>query len=86
MIVKTFFLVKIIHRIGARNLHDKKSLRKNLATYSRIFRISGKLRARAASQARAASKDRVSASDVVHATATMGTAQRENGVYVTVET
>jgi hypothetical protein len=28
--VKTFFPAKMIHRIGARNLRDKKSLLKNL--------------------------------------------------------
>jgi hypothetical protein len=30
MIAKTFFLAKIIHRIGTKNLRDKKSLRENL--------------------------------------------------------
>jgi hypothetical protein len=33
MITKTFFLVKIIHRISAQNLRGKKSLRENRASY-----------------------------------------------------
>jgi hypothetical protein len=33
MIAKTFFLVKIIHRIGTRSLRSKKSLHENLAGY-----------------------------------------------------
>jgi hypothetical protein len=41
MIVKTFFLAKIIHRIGTKNLRDKKSLRENLARIIYILRISG---------------------------------------------
>jgi hypothetical protein len=36
MIAKTFFLAKIIHRIGTQNLRGKKSLRESLAGY-RIF-------------------------------------------------
>jgi hypothetical protein len=36
MIAKTFFLTKIIHRIGTRSLRQEKSLRENLAGY-RIF-------------------------------------------------
>jgi hypothetical protein len=31
MIAKAFFLAKIIHRIGVRNLRGKKGLRENLA-------------------------------------------------------
>jgi hypothetical protein len=33
MIAKTFFLMLIIHRIGTRNLRDKKSLPENLVNY-----------------------------------------------------
>jgi hypothetical protein len=36
MIAKTFFLAKIIHRIGTRSLRGKKGLHENLAGY-RIF-------------------------------------------------
>jgi hypothetical protein len=36
MIAKTFFLMKIIHRIGIRSFRQEKSLRENLAGY-RIF-------------------------------------------------
>jgi hypothetical protein len=46
MIVKTFFLAKIIHRIGTRNLRQKKSLPENLAGYRVFFTL------RAARQAR----------------------------------
>jgi hypothetical protein len=36
MIAKTFFLAKIIHRIGTQSLRGKKGLHENLAGY-RIF-------------------------------------------------
>jgi hypothetical protein len=41
MIVKTLFLAKIIHHIGARNLRDKKTLRENLVYRVGIYRITG---------------------------------------------
>jgi hypothetical protein len=41
MIAKTYFLVKIIHRISTKNLHDKKSLRENFGRISHIPRIAG---------------------------------------------
>jgi hypothetical protein len=37
MITKTLFLAKIIHRIGAQNLRDKKSLRETTAEYRTFF-------------------------------------------------
>jgi hypothetical protein len=39
MIAKTFFLVKIIHRIGAKNLRGKKGLRESLAAYRAFFAL-----------------------------------------------
>jgi hypothetical protein len=41
MIVKTLFLVKIIHRIGAQNLRGKKNLLQSQARIPKILRISG---------------------------------------------
>jgi hypothetical protein len=46
MIVETYFLVKIIHRIDAQNLHNKKSLPESLACY-RIFSDTARCRAEA---------------------------------------
>jgi hypothetical protein len=45
MIAKTFFLVKIIHRIGTRSLRGKKSLRENLAGYRVLFALRAARRA-----------------------------------------
>jgi hypothetical protein len=39
MIVKTFFLAKIIHRIGTRSLRGKKGLRENLADNDAFFTL-----------------------------------------------
>jgi hypothetical protein len=39
MIAKTFFLAKIIHRIGTRSLRGKKSLRENLADNGTFFAL-----------------------------------------------
>jgi hypothetical protein len=41
MIVKTFFLAKIIHRISAKSLRGKKSLRENLADNGTFLRVAG---------------------------------------------
>jgi hypothetical protein len=39
MIAKTFFLAKIIHRIGIKKLRDKKSLRQNPAGNGTFFAL-----------------------------------------------
>jgi hypothetical protein len=44
MIVKTFFLAKIIHRIGTRTLRDKKTLHENYIDIAGILRGTGQRR------------------------------------------
>jgi hypothetical protein len=41
MIAKTLFLAKIIHRIGAKNIRGKKTLRQNSVAYRAFFAFSG---------------------------------------------
>ena len=45
MIAKTFFLAKIIHRIGTQNLRGKKSLHENLTGYRIFFTLRAARRA-----------------------------------------